>query len=668
MAISQMAKVMIVSHRTEVTELLESLQGAGICQILNAEEAMVSKEWPELCRAAERPRQAEELLGRLEKSIAFLKSYSKPGKGLASVLAPRTVVEAGTYKEVVSDEQLLGVVEQCEKCEAKITELETDCESIDGVLEELKPWVSLETAVEEMGQLEKATCLAGLLSSQKLEQVEEKIIELGGVLEVVGSAGSNQACLVICLNENLGEVQKLLRSADFETFTFEGPQFDTDGRLSGRGPMTGTVEELIEFYSGRQSKCKKELGNQRGKAKVLAENLLKLEILYDHWANLLSRERSRDEAPATDSTVILEGWVRRKDYSRVEKIISGFGASSLSGIEPREGEEIPVEIENRNFIRPFEVVTRLYGMPQYLNIDPTIFLAPFFALFFALCLTDAGYGLVMIAAVAYFIKKMQGDKKLMWMLGICSVVTVAAGALTGGWFGDAVQQFVPKLGPLREKMIWFDPLEKPMMFFGLSLALGYFQILTGLVIAFIHNLKRNDYAAAIFDQLTWLVMLNSVVIFGASKMGAVRGEIGGIFGKVALVPAIMILLFSERQGNWAGRLGMGAYNLFSAIFYMGDVLSYLRLMALGMVTAGLAMAINVIAGITFKIPYGIGIVLAIIVLVGGHGFNLAISGLSAFVHTLRLQYVEFFPKFLVGGGKLFSPLSKEYKHIYVEKS
>jgi V/A-type H+-transporting ATPase subunit I len=217
-------------------------------------------------------------------------------------------------------------------------------------------------------------------------------------------------------------------------------------------------------------------------------------------------------------------------------------------------------------------------------------------------------------------------------------------------------------------MIWFDPLEKPMMFFGLSLALGYVQILAGLVIAFFHNLKRNDYAAAVFDQLTWLVMLNSAVIFGAGKMGAVQGEVGGIFGKVALVPAIMILLFSERQGSWAGRLGMGAYNLFSAIFYMGDVLSYLRLMALGMVTAGLAMAINVIAGITFKIPYGIGIVLAIIVLVGGHGFNLAISGLSAFVHTLRLQYVEFFPKFLVGGGKLFSPLSKEYKHIYVEKS
>ena len=651
MAIAQMAKVIIVSHRTQASELLEALQYEGICQILDAQEAMVSRDWPEPTTGAERPVKTEELLNRLAKSIAFLKRYSESPKGLASVLSPRTVIDEQAYNQIVSSREVPEVIEQCRKCEAAIEKFKTERENLLGTLEQLRPWVSLETPVEEIGRLQQATALAGLIAARQLEKVEQQLSELGAAIEVVGTSGNRYACLTACLNENLNDLQKLLRSVDFEVVSFEG--------------MAGTVAELIKQNSEKLDEVENQLKTEQNKALSLSKNLLKLEILHDHYENLLNREQTKGTAPSTEHTVLLEGWVKKSDYARLEKIVSHFGASSLNRIEPAEEEDIPVEIENKNYIRPFEVITRLYGMPVSSGVDPTVFLAPFFMLFFGICLADVGYGLVMAAVMLWLIKKTQGDKKLLWLFLICAAITILMGAITGGWFGDAVSRFIPALNPLREKLMLFDPMEQPMVLFVLSMILGYIQIMTGLLIAFAHNIKQKDYIAAVCDQLSWLVMLNSIVIFGLSKAGMIPAEVGRFFGRLALVPAGAILLFSHRQGRWAGRIGMGAYNLFSSVFYLGDVLSYLRLMALCMVGGGIAMSINIIAGISLDIPYGFGVPVMILVLVFGHTLNLVLSALGAFVHTLRLQYVEYFTKFFVGGGELFKPLCKEYKHIYI---
>jgi V/A-type H+-transporting ATPase subunit I len=651
MAVVPMAKIIIVSHRSQASELLEALQREGICHILNAEEAIISRDFPDIAASAERPKDIEALLGRLQKSIAFLEKHTKAQKGLAGVFSPRAVVDEQSYKKVVSDRKILTAIEESEQLEASIEKTGSEIENLHNTLDMLRPWSSLETPVEEINQLSRAACWAGLIPNQHFEQIEEKLGELCAAIQKIGADGSRAACLVACLKEQTDEVQKALRSAEFEPANFES--------------MTGTASALIGEHGDKLEKAQSQWNRYTEQAAVLSESLLNLEILYDHYQNLLNREQTRDTAPATESTVLLEGWVKEHNFHRLEKLMSDFDASSLTKIEPAEDEEIPVEIENKRIIKPFEVITRLYGMPKYFEVDPTVFLAPFFALFFALCLTDGGYGLVIATLMVLLIWKMQGDKKLMWMLGICGAVTIAAGALTGGWFGNAIQTFI--LGkPNKSIALWFDPFEKPMTFFILSLALGYLQIMAGLAIGLGHSLRRRDYLSAICDYLSWLVMLNSVVLFLAAKFGAIPAPIGKIFGIIALFPAAVIMLFSERQGAWAGRIGMGVYNLFSTIFYMGDVLSYLRLMALGMVTGGLAMAINVIVQICTKIPLA-GIFVAVIVFVGAHSFNIAINMLGAFVHTLRLQYVEFFPKFFVGGGKQFMPLRKEYQHIYIAK-
>jgi V/A-type H+-transporting ATPase subunit I len=650
MAIARMAKVMIVSHRSQASDLLEALQAEGICQILNAEEAMVSKDLGEMDAAPQRPRDIEALLGRLGKSIEFVKSYAQAPKGLAAALAPRAVIDEQAYSKVVAERGIVNLLERCEQIEVLIEKTKGRIEALRGTLEALLPWERFDTPVEEIGELRRATCWAGLIPVQQFDQAVEKIAQLGGAAQKVGSTGNRNACLIVSLNETAEDVQKILRSAEFEAANFEG--------------MSGTVRELIADRTEELERARRQLAEQTADAVELAGSLLKLQILHDHYRNLLSREQTKDGAPATQCTVLLEGWVKEKNRGRLEKIVSRFDAAEVTKIQPGENEQVPVDIENRCVFRPFEVITRLYGVPQQFDVDPTIFLAPFFALFFGICLGDAGYGIAMIAVMLLLIRKMQGDTKLLWMLAICSGAAVVVGALTGGWFGDAIPQFAPALVPLKDKIMLFDPLEKPEQLLGLALMLGYIQIICGLLIGFGHNLYRKDYVAAVCDQLTWLVMLNSIVLLGLSKAGVVPGVVGSVCGRVAIVPAVMIFLLSSRQGSWGARLGMGFYNLFSSVFYMGDVLSYLRLMGLCMVGAGMGMAINLIAKIALDIPY-VGIIAAILVFVGGHGFNLILSVLGAFVHTMRLQYVEFFPKFFAAGGRDFQPLRKEYKHIYI---
>ncbi len=648
MAVARMAKFIIVTHRAEAAPLFETLQAEGICQILNAEEAVVTRDEPDLAAAAERPRDLEDFLGGLEASIKFLSGYA-PKRG--SLFEPRSLVDQKSYNEVISDPWLPRVAQRARRCAADIEKLHTRIEELNSSLEHLAPWKALATPVEQIASLKQLAALPGLAPTQHLDKVKADLDQFDAVLEQVGRANTRAACIIVCPRNNVTDVQRLLRLVDFEPVSFEG--------------LTGTVADLMDEYTQTLRRARDQLRSHHNMAVELSKSLLKLQILCDHHRNLLRREQARSVAPATESTVILEGWVKQRDYSRLEKVLSGFAASSLTRVEPAEDEDVPVEIDNTRAVEPFEVITRLYGMPHSTDVDPTPLLAPFFGLFFGICLTDAAYGLVMIGFLWWMLKKTKGARFIRMMM-FCSVTTVVAGALTGGWCGDAIQMFVPRLKAFRQSLMWFDPLEKPMHFFVISLALGYLQIIFGVAVAFWRKWKRGQKKYALCDHLTWFVWLNCLVVFGMGKAGHLPESVARMFGFVAIVPAVAIVLFSEREGGLVARIGMGCYNLFSTVFYVGDVLSYIRLMALGMVTAGFGMAINEIVAKVMALG-AIGWILGGVIFIVGHLFNIANSSLSAFVHSMRLQFVEFFTKFMVGGGKQFEPLSRQYEHIEIER-
>lgn len=661
MAIASMQKVMIVAHRSQATELLAVLQDAGLVQILDAERARVTKEWPELIVESKRHRSVAETTDRLSKAIDFLKPYSE--KDATSLFAPFVQVDEATYSNIVSQKDSLSYLAQVEEVAGQLEKLAAEAESLNTQLIKLSPWEALTIPIEQLGGFSTSTLFIGQVGDQHFDSLCEKLAEIETAVEVIAQSDRTKACIIVCLNEVAADVQKALRSAEFEAAAFEG--------------VTGTVDENIRRIQNRLGEIEAEKEALANRAVELAKKKLNMQILFDHLQNLHGRLEARSAAPATDHAIFLEGWVKKKEFAHLEKLVGQFNACDVAAIESAKDEQPPVEIENGPMSAPFETVTRLYGMPAVSDVDPTAFLAPFFALFFGICLTDAAYGLVMIGFLWWLNRKFKGGNKFLMMLIFCSVTTVIAGALTGGWCGDMIQAFSffnggtkdvvdTSFERFRQTLMWFDPLEKPMYFFNISLGLGYLQIITGVFIGFVHKFRRGEKTEAIFDHLSWFIWLNCLLVFGLGKAGMLPNWLGTVAGLIAIIPALMILLFSEREGSWGARIGMGFYNVFSTVFYVGDVLSYIRLMALGMVTAGFGMAINEIVR---KVMEGgvLGWILGAVIFIGGHIFNIANSALGSFVHSMRLQFVEFFTKFLQGGGKEFDPLRESYRYIEVKK-
>jgi len=636
MAIVKMKKATMIALQSEKNEILNDLQRFGYLQVVNLEERM-EQGFEEL-----QPDSDNEAVGRLEAklsqvkySIDFLGKFNTAKKPL---FAQKVQVDETKRKEYLDNEEKLNeIYESCRSIDSRFTEIKSSETKLNNTIAQLTPWLALKEKLEEIGTTHNTNSILGFIASKYEDDLSTAVKDedLTAYLEKVGVEKENSYFMVIYHQTCEERISQLLKQVGWTKVTFS--------------EYSGTPEENINRIKAEISNLeniKKELAK---KAEAMVPESGFLEILYD----LLSIEKDRRSVVKdfikTDKTFMLQGWIPEKFADDMTKLLDGITDKyTISFEDPSEEDEIPVLLNNPKAVKPYEMITDLYSVPNAKGIDPNIFMAPFFVVFFGMMVTDAVYGILMSALTGYVLYKYKpqgGMKNMMWIMFFGGISTFFWGGIFGGWLGDLI----------KVKPWWFNPLDEPLKMLIFCLILGVIHLYTGYILQAYQNIKAGNFMDAIYDQVLWLMLLTGLMFLALPPLAAV--------GKyMAIVGAAGTVIFSARsEKNIFKRLISGVLALYNVSGFLGDVLSYSRLFALCLATGVIAQVFNAM-GLMMGGSI-IGKIIMIAFLAFAHVFNTALGVLGAYVHTSRLQYVEFFGKFYEGEGKPFNPLRIRTKYI-----
>jgi len=356
----------------------------------------------------------------------------------------------------------------------------------------------------------------------------------------------------------------------------------------------------------------------------------------------LSKVLTNTEKAVDDQVRIIEAYVPKNETEELNEYLKNNSVVYFTE-KPKPEDKVPIKQKNNRFAKLYEPIGKLFSLPAYEELDLTPFFAPFFMMFFGFCLGDVGYGLVILLGTTIYKFKAQDDiKPVLSLAQFLGIGTIIFGTLTGTFFGISLLQ-VEFLGNIRNIM-----LDSQKTFY-LALAIGLFQILFGLIIKAVNSVRMFGWQYAV-SSIGWFILILAILDIAILKLGAPFSKYIAYFG-VAL-----IVFWSDPKAGILGRIGKGIWDLYGITGIFGDVLSYIRLFALGISSAILGFVINTIAmQILGSYPI-IGPIFFVVFLIIGHTANLMISSLGSFVHPMRLTFVEFYKNAgFIGGGKEYKP-------------
>lgn len=513
----------------------------------------------------------------------------------------------------------------------------------------LEPWTDLDLDLSVTQTKSTALLYLTTAADVNLEEFEAKLQEATPLCYVHKvSSSSELSCLLLIYHKDAQDaVMNVVKG-----FNTNRPDFAS---------LKGNAAENISSLKNKIETCSKEAQRLTEQLKVAATSSKLLKKGFDMVTLQIDDQKVRENIFQTQSVFALTGWLTENDMDKVKKILDKYPCY-YTMVQPEEGDDPPIKLKNNKFVEPYEMITEMYSLPTPDGIDPTPVLTPFFILFFGMMLADAGYGLILFLLCFIGLKKLKPDEgflKNAMNIGVaCGLSTIFWGVMYGGYFGNLVTQVAESwFGVTVTVPAVFDPLNDPMSVMLLSLILGAIHLFAGMGVKIYMLAKRGHLLDGLMDIGLWYVLLIGLPML-ALPVTAGIGKVLSIVGAAGL-----ILTQGRHEKNIFMKLIKGVMSLYDITSYLSDVLSYARILALGLAGGVIANVMNIMG--TMPGLNIIGVVVFVAIFAIGHAFNLAISGLGAYVHTSRLQYVEFFGKFYEAGGRPFKPFKANTKYTLI---
>lgn len=659
MAVVEMRKLTVIGLNSSRTPFIHELMHLGVVEINSNEGAINDEEWmPDIFRTSNSAdvSRLEADISRVSTALEAIGKYDTAKKPL---FPSRTSLERGDFAKLmdsIKTETELNVDKAVETYKG-IAEGQTEINRLRGLIAGLKPWETLDIPLE-MNETEHALVQLGT-APVKTDAVkltaDVQAAAPSAIVQEVSKDKQQKYYAFICLKEEKEQLFEALRPYNFSAVTL--------------ADQKGTATEAMHRYEREIEKIEKNIAEKEEVLKKLTVYREHIEFLYDSLMMRRDRAKVVGDMVSTEMVFYFDGWMPAKAQPEVEALLKEYEFYYNIEEPDPDDENVPVLLNNNSIVTPFEAVTGMYSLPGRHDIDPTVILAPFYCLFFGLMLSDAAYGIILTTLCAIILKKykLEGTTyRMIKMFMFCGVATFMWGALFGGWFGNfftvAAKTFFGKDFVI--KPLWFDPLSEPMKLLVVSLILGAIHLFVGMGVQAYMDIRDGRPLDALFDIGLWYLLLIGIVLFAFG--GTLGAGLVGIGKIMAIVGAVGILLTGGRKKKGIfGKLTGGLGSLYGITSYLSDVLSYSRLLALGLATGVVAQVFNTLGSLAGG---GIaGSILLIVVFAFGTVFNIAINALGAFVHSCRLQYVEFFGKFYTGGGRPFAPFERKTKYIKILK-